>query len=113
MLNLLFACLAEFADLAFHVLDVCDLLIPLFRFLHLCLRAQGRSVQLSVDLVDLVQRLLISVGAVIVFFLRRVLCLVQLRFGVFGFAVFLEHSIHVDRADVELRLSHGGQKEQQ
>ena len=64
-----------------------------------------------VELVDLVERLLVALGALVVFFLRGVLGFVDLRLGVLGFGVFLESAIHVDGAD--FALGEGGDWQRQ
>ena len=78
-------------------------------FAGLGVRAQGGSFELLIEFVDLIERLLIGLGALIVLFLGGILRVIDLRLRVLGFVVFLERAIHVDGADFHsLRESSDG-----
>ena len=73
---------------------------------QLCLGigAEGRRIELLIQVVDFVECFFVGIGAIIVFFFGRVFGVVNLGLGVFGFVVLFKRTVHVDRADFNLRI---------
>ena len=70
-------------------------------FCGLGIRAQGRGIELLIELVDFVERFFVSLRPFVIFLLGGVLGVVDFRFRVLRFVVFLEGAIHVDSADFQ------------
>jgi hypothetical protein len=65
------------------------------------------------ELVDFFQRLLVVLGAIVVFLFRGVLGVVDFLLLVLGFIELLEGAVHIDRADFKSALSIGCGRESQ
>jgi hypothetical protein len=73
---------------------------------------EGRSFELLIELVDLVQRLLVGIGAIVVLLLRGFLRVVDFFLGVFRLVVLLKGAIHVDGANLHA-LGKGATRERE
>ena len=112
-MQLPFASLAELVDFPLHILDVGDLVVALLRFLCFGVGAQRRGIELLVQGVDFIKRLLIGFRAIVILFLSRVFGVIDFRFGVLGLAAFLERALHIDSSDFKSALgkSHDRKRE--
>jgi len=70
-------------------------------FLGFGVGAQGWGLKLFVEVVDIVERFFVGVCPFVVFFLRLILGVVDLRLGVLGLIVFPEGAVHIDRPDFQ------------
>ena len=104
LLQLLFPGLTEIGDLSFHVLDVGNLVIAFLCHLRFFIRAQGRRLQLLVQIVDFIQCFFVSFRPIVIFFLGGILSLVDLCFGFLGLVVILKCALHIDRSDFQRAL---------
>ena len=114
-MELPFASLAELVDFPLHILDVGDLVVALLRFLCFGVGAERWGIELLVQGVDFIKRLLIGLCAIVIFFLSRVFGIIDFRFSVLGLAAFLERALHIDSSDFKSALgkSHDRKRERE
>src|SRR4029453_11614681 len=103
-LQLSFASLTEIVDLALHVFDVGNLVIPFLCRLGLLVRADGRRLQLLVQIIDFIQGLFVGLRSIVVFFLGGIFGIIDFYFGFLGLVVFLKRALHINRSDFQCAL---------
>ena len=111
--QLIFAGLAELVNLAFHIFDVVNFVVAIFRQLRLFVRTQGRGFQLLVEIVDFLKGLFVGIGPIVEFFFRRILGVVNLLLGFLGLAVLFEGTVHVNGPNLERALAKRSQRQRQ
>src|SRR5438477_6968957 len=69
--------------------NIVNFIVAVFRQLSLFVRTQGLRFELFVEIVHFFERLLVSISAIVEFFFRSILSVVNLLLGFLGFRVSL------------------------
>jgi hypothetical protein len=96
--------LTEIADLPLHVLNFRNLVIAFLCRLRLLIRAEGRRLELLVQIIDFVERFFVIFRPVVIFFPCSIFGIVDFCLSFLGFGILIKCALHIDRADFQCAL---------